>query len=137
MDGYKFRGIRRNIFIVVCLTAMIFLAAGIFLGLWSAREMRKQVADRFNEEQLAIARHVGVFIERELRFLQNEILMLGNEECFKTSDMEEQCESIQKTFSRVMERGVWKIEIGDLKNQKTYIFTSIGRRIYAKKHLVK
>jgi two-component system NtrC family sensor kinase len=123
MDGRKFRGIRRNIFIVVCLTAMIFLAAGILLGLWSAKEMRKQVADRFNEEQLVIARHVGVFIERELRFLQKEILMLGNEKCFKTSDMEEQYESIQKSFSRVMERGVWKIEIGDPKNKKTYVFT--------------
>ena len=123
MDGHRVRGIRRNIFIVVCSAALIFLAAGVLLGLWSAREMRQQVADRFNEEQLVIARHVGVFIERELRFLQKEILLLGNEECFRTLDREQQYESVQKSFSRVMERGVWRIEIGDLKNQKTDIFT--------------
>lgn len=123
MDRHGFRGIRRNIFIVVCLIAMVFLAAGLLLGLWSAREMREQVTERFNEEQLVIARHVSAFVERELGFLRKEILMLGKEKCFETSGVDEQYESIQETFSRVMERGVWKIEIGDLKNKKTTIFT--------------
>ncbi len=50
---------------IVSVAAVIFLVAGTVLGLWSAREMREQVGDQFNEQQLVIARNVTDLIERE------------------------------------------------------------------------
>ncbi|MBW1702450.1 MAG: PAS domain S-box protein [Deltaproteobacteria bacterium] len=123
MDGYKFPGIRRNIFIIVCLAAVLFLAGGAILGLWSAREMREQVVGQFNEEQLVIARHVSSLIERELNLLRKEVLLLSNEKPLASCDPEVQYESIQKSLSRVLESGVWEIQIVDLKNHKTYVHT--------------
>lgn len=76
MDKEKFRGIRKNIFIIVCLTALIFLASGAVIGIWSAGEMKELVVEQFNEEQLVIARNVSNLIERELSFLKKEILLL-------------------------------------------------------------
>jgi hypothetical protein len=50
--------------------AFLFMLAGAGLGLWSAREMRETVADQFNQQQLAVARHVSNLIERQMAFLK-------------------------------------------------------------------
>ena len=71
MDKKKPLGIRRNIFIIVCSGSLIFMAAGILLGLWSARKMREQVGRQFNEEQLVVAHHVSSLLERELSSIKN------------------------------------------------------------------
>ena len=41
----RISGIKKNIIIIVSLTALIFLAAGAVLGLWSAREMKRVVGN--------------------------------------------------------------------------------------------
>ena len=107
---------------IVSLFAFILLAAGVVLGLWSDREMREQVLDQFNEEQLVIARNAAGLIERELSFIKKELLLLSKEKSFRTFDPEAQCESIQKSFHRVLESGVWKIEVFDPESQRTYIY---------------
>jgi CHASE3 domain sensor protein len=46
MDQKKRPGINKKVVLIVCFSAVIFLAAGIAVGLWSAMKMREQMALR-------------------------------------------------------------------------------------------
>jgi hypothetical protein len=58
--------INKRVLVVVAGIALLFLGAGLALGLWTALEMRGLVGDQFNEQQLTLARHVSVLIENAL-----------------------------------------------------------------------
>ena len=122
MDETKRSGIRRNVIVIVSVTAVIFLCTGTVLGLWSAREMRTQVFDQFNDQQLVIAYNASDLIERELNLLKKEMLLLSKEVLSEPLIPEDQYESIQKSFLRVLESGVWRIEIVELEDRKTYVY---------------
>jgi two-component system, NtrC family, sensor kinase len=122
MDKDRRPKIAKKVFIVVLIVALLFLGAGLVLGLWSAREMRQVVSDQFNQEQLVLARHVSVLIERQIQFLKKELLLLKEEIPPEGFDQEVAEGAVQRTFQRVLESGVWKIEIVDLKGVKEYIF---------------
>ena len=107
---------------IVSVAALIFLGAGTVLGLWSAREMREQVGDQFNEQQLVIARNVTDLVERELHLIKKEMLLLSKEVSLEGLRPEDYYESIQKSFSRVLESGVWRIEIVELANRMAYVY---------------
>lgn len=103
--------IRRHIAIVVSLFALIFLLAGIALGLWTVREMKNQVVEQFNNEQLVIARNTSGLIERELNTIKDELLLLSKDKAFYFPYQIASDEMIQRSFLRVLERGVWRIMI--------------------------
>jgi two-component system, NtrC family, sensor kinase len=114
--------INRRVLVVVAGIALIFLGAGLALGLWTAEEMRDLVGDQFNEQQLALARHVSVLIERQMHFLEKELLLLKRALAMQPFDPETYYEEIQQSFQRVLESGVWKIEILDLQARREYTF---------------
>jgi len=114
--------INRRVLVVVAGIALIFLGAGLALGLWTAVEMRDLVGDQFNEQQLALARHVSVLIERQMHFLEKELLLLKRALAMQPFDPETYYEEIQQSFQRVLESGVWKIEILDLQARREYTF---------------
>ena len=114
--------IRKKILIIVCLASLVFLGAVTLLGVQSARKMGEMVAAQFNEEQLVIARNVSGLIERELALLRKEILLLGKEILLDPFVPGGQYDTIQKSFSRVLESGVWMIEIVDPDHEKTYSY---------------
>jgi len=122
MEKDKLLGIKKHVFVAVTLVALLFLSAGAVLGYWSMGEMREQVSEQFNQEQLVIARHIASLIERRLDFLKKEILLLSRESSFGDSDLQGQNERIQDSFSRILESGVWKIEICDTEKHKTYAY---------------
>jgi two-component system, NtrC family, sensor kinase len=122
MDKDRRPKITRKVLMAVSVTAAFFLAAGLVLGLWSAREMREVVGDQFNEQQLVIARHVSVLIERQIQFLKKELLLLRQKCPDEGFDPEEVQEAVQETFRRALESGVWKIEVVDLESRKGYTF---------------
>lgn len=92
------------------------------MGLWSAGELREVVEDQFNEQQLVIARHVSVLIERQLQSLKKELLLLREQFPDSGFDPEAMQEAVQRTFRRVLESGVWKIEVLDLDIRKGFTF---------------
>ena len=121
MDKKKRSGTRRNVIVMVSVAALIFLATGALLGLWSAREMREQVTRQFNQQQLAIARSVSDHIELELNLIKKEIILLGKEVSTEALKPEDEHKNIQKSFSRVSGSGVWRIEIVELESGKTSV----------------
>ena len=122
MDKDKRPRIKKNVLVIVSAIALLFLTAGAVLGLWSAREMRELVAEQFNEQQLVIARHASALIERQTLFLRKELLYLRNQWDSGEFDLEAYEKDIQEVFHRVLESGVWKIEIIDLDTREKYIF---------------
>ena len=124
MDKEKRPAINKKVFLVVCFSAVIFMAAGIAAGLWSAMKMREQVRRQFNQGQLIIAHSISDLVEREMDFLRKELVILGKDISAGLFDPEMHYETIQRTLSRVLERGVWKIDIVDFSSKKTHVFTS-------------
>jgi two-component system NtrC family sensor kinase len=112
----------KSVFVAVSVVAIIFLAAGAALGLWSVSQMRELVVDQFNEQQLVIARHTASLIERQFSFLKRELLLLRKPDNLPILGPEGYHEIIQGTFHRVVESGVWKIEIIDLRTLDNYIY---------------
>jgi PAS domain S-box-containing protein len=114
--------IGKKVFIIVSVVALIFLAAGAVLGIWSAREMKELVGEQFNAQQLVLARQVSTLIEKQIHFLERELLFLQKQLDSGAFTPEAHHEQIQQAFHRVLESGVWKIEILDQSAQREYIF---------------
>ena len=111
---------KRNTVLIVTIIGIIFLFLGILLGIWATRQMRTQVTDQFNNEQLVIARSTAGLIEREFDFLKKEVLHLAKHKALINNDIQGRYDEIQDTFIRILERGVWKIEIIDPQNHQRF-----------------
>ncbi|MBW2051834.1 MAG: PAS domain S-box protein [Deltaproteobacteria bacterium] len=122
MDKEKRSRIKKNILFFVSVTVFLFIGAGALLGLRSANEMRKIVGNQFNAEQLVIAQNVANRVEKEINYIEKEIYLLNQDVSAGPFDPKAQYDSIRKSFSRVLERGVKQIELVDLTNRKAYIY---------------
>ena len=115
--------LRKGLLLIVCSTAVLFLACGTWLSHWSAQEIKGLVADRFNEEQLALARHVSASIERELDALIKEISQLAEAVEADSGRPKAQTKSIEQSLWRIRENGVRRIEIVEPEKGLVHIFT--------------
>ncbi len=123
MDKRNTPRLRKGILLVVCSTAIVFLACGTWIGIWSAKEMKGLIAEQFNEEQLVLARHVSSSIERELNLLVKEISLLAREISAEAVNQAERTQAIQRSLSRILENGGWKIEIFEPESRWVHIYT--------------
>jgi two-component system NtrC family sensor kinase len=114
--------IERNVFIVVSAVALLFLAAGALIGIWSAGETRDLVGEQFNAQQLVLAQNLSTLIERQMHFLERELLFLKKQFDPERFEPEAYHDQIQQAFQRVVESGVWKMEILDINRQRDYVF---------------
>jgi two-component system, NtrC family, sensor kinase len=122
MENIRQFRINRKFIVVVVLAAAGFMVIGGVLGLWSIREMREMVVNQFNDEQLVIARNVSALIERELGLLRKEALLLNRDLAGRAFAPETFYDLVQRSLSRVLESGVWKIEIADFSSGVTHHF---------------
>ena len=114
MNQGKRPEINKKIVLSVCLASLLFAVSGFLLSLFSAREMNKTIVRQFNNEQLVIAHNVSGLIERDLNFLKKEISIVRKEIPTGSFAPEKHHESIQRSLFRVLESGVWEIELIDL-----------------------
>jgi PAS domain S-box-containing protein len=119
--------VEKKIVVIVLMSSVFFLVAGAALCLWYIREMREIIAQQFNEQQLAVAHGIGRSIERQIGFLQKELLILSKDISDKPFTSEATGESIQESLSHVHGSGVFKIAIADLKTRQEYTYTRHGR----------
>ena len=102
---------------------MVFLACGTWVSLWSAKEIKGLIAEQFNEEQLVLARNVSSSIERELNVLVKEASLLARDISAGPINQEARTQAIQRSLSRILENGVWKIEIVEPESRLIHIYT--------------
>ncbi len=115
-------GSGKKVLVVVIIAALLLVAGGAALSMWSAGQMRETVNRQFNEEQLVIARNVANLIERELKVLKKEILLITKEISPGLFHPQALNRSIQKTLVRVVERGVRHIAVIEAKRRKIYTY---------------
>ncbi|MEW6674101.1 MAG: ATP-binding protein [Thermodesulfobacteriota bacterium] len=115
-------GTQKRIFIAVALTTLVFVSFALVMGMKSARQARDLVIDQFNEEQLVIARNVSQVVERELNLLKKEIRLLSKKISPKPFDPAVFMDDIQESFLHVIESGVLRMEVADIRSRSSYLF---------------
>ena len=115
-------GAGKKVLVVVPIVALLMVAGGAALSIWSAGQMQEAIKRQFNEEQLIIARNVANLIERELIVLKREILIIIKEISGGPFYPEALNQSIQKTLVRVVEKGVRHIAVIETKSGKIYTY---------------
>lgn len=113
MVGSKQAKFRKSIVLLVGLWALILLALGTSLNIWFGRAARQIAKDQFNEEQLVVARGIRYWIEREIAFLEKELLLNAKNIEGTVTGPEEVYLVLQPCFDRVVELGVGKIVLFD------------------------
>jgi two-component system NtrC family sensor kinase len=104
---------RKSSVLLVALSALILLTLGTSLNIWFGRAARQIAKDQFNEEQLVVARGIRYWIEREIGFLEKELLLNAKNIEGAMTGPEEIALVLQPCFDRVAELGVGKIELYD------------------------
>lgn len=98
-----------NYLIVSAILIITFSTIGILLTLSASSELRRAMTNRFNKEQLMVARISTNLIEREIARLKTEIGILG-EKVGSTPDLSvDQNEQMNVFLSRLIECGVTRV----------------------------
>jgi hypothetical protein len=103
----------RTIVAVVYVAVIALLAAGILLGVWTAREMNAVVTDQFNAQQMVIAQTAKARIEREIGEVKHELFFQAQALRGKTANARELSDALRQGLVRLSESGVRKVEIVD------------------------
>ena len=112
----------RTIVAAVYVAVVTLLAAGIFLGLWTAREMNAVVTDQFNAQQMVIALTAKARVEREIGEIKRELYLQAQAVRGRTEDPRELAESLHESLVRLSESGVRRVQVVDRAARR--IFTS-------------
>ena len=103
----------RTIVAVVYVAVIALLATGIFLGVWTAREMNAVVTDQFNAQQMVIAQTAKARVEREIGEIKRELYLQVQAVRGKDTDPQELAESLYESLVRLSESGVRRVEVVD------------------------
>jgi PAS domain S-box-containing protein len=103
----------RTIVAVVYVAVIALLATGIFLGVWTAREMNAVVTDQFNAQQMVIAQTAKARVEREIGEIKRELYLQVQAVRGMDTDTQKLAESLHESLVRLSESGVRRVEVVD------------------------
>jgi len=103
----------RTIVAIVYVAVIALLAAGILLGVWTAREMTAVVTDQFNAQQMVIAQTAKARIEREIGEIKRELYFQTQALRGKDTDPRELADTLQLSLVRLSESGVRRVDVVD------------------------
>jgi len=121
MDGEKRPGINRKVLVAVSLVGGLCLILGTLTGLRATREVRRIVADQFNEEQLVICRNLSRAMEKDLKRLEREMLLAARRMARAPRDDELRREAVFPFLCRASPSGVVGMDVLDLREGKRQI----------------
>ncbi len=107
----------------------ITLLSGIvlILGWMSFINVREVVTEDFNQQQLAIAKHVASQIENRIAALKRELVLLSLSPTIQYAEARYLKYRINITFSSIKEDGVMEIRYIDHKTHASYTMASDGK----------
>ncbi len=121
--------LRNRMALMVILSALVLIAAATCLNVRFGESARRVVKDRFNEEQLVVARNIRYWIENRIEFLEKEVVLASKRIESVGAGEPEAYAALKPCFDRVVELGVGRIELRDRASQLTYIFYPSRRQI--------
>jgi type II secretory pathway pseudopilin PulG len=111
----KKRGFR-----IVVLVILGLLAAAIFLGALSAREMQRIISNDFNAQQLALAQHAATILEQSFTILKRELLTLSLSPSIEYVESVSWSNRMKISMSTVQDYGVFRIMLIDKSGTQKY-----------------
>lgn len=128
MDTARRRKIDRRIYYGIAAAALVCMAVGAGLSLWTVDGLRATLRKQFNAQQAVIARGVADAIERKLALIRKE-LAFGRRAVVESAEQSGRLDqSIQTMFTRLIDCGVRKIELVDLARRTVLVYTPYRAR---------
>jgi two-component system, NtrC family, sensor kinase len=104
-----------RIIAAVFISAILVVAIGIIISLWATREISNVITRQFNSQQLVVARNIRSLVERELSLIRRELVLLAQSLRQHGEHSGIVPDITRESLKRVVENGVRKIEIVDLR----------------------
>ena len=109
----------RTIVAIVYVAVVTLLAAGIFVGVWTAHEMNDVLTEQFNAQQMVLAQTTRARIEREIGEIKRELTSQAVA-LRRTTDPRESLPALQQSMERLQSVGVRRVEVVDLDANRVF-----------------
>jgi two-component system, NtrC family, sensor kinase len=103
----------RTTIVFVYVAVIVLLAAGIFLGVLTAREMNAVVTEQFNAQQMAIAQTARARIESEIVEVKSDLYFLGQAVRETPLNTREIAEALRPGMAQLPGNIVRRVEVVD------------------------
>jgi PAS domain S-box-containing protein len=123
----------RTIVAIVYIVVILLLAAGILLGVWTAREMNAVVTDQFNAQQMAIAQTAKARIESEIEEIKRDLYFQAHAIREKTEDPRKIADALQPGMMQLPVSMVRRVEVVDRSSGR--VFTGIPPGSWSERRL--
>jgi two-component system NtrC family sensor kinase len=123
----------RTIVAIVYIAVVLLLAAGILLGVWTAREMNAVVTDQFNAQQMVIAQTAKARIESEITELKRDLYFQAQAIQGKPANAREIAEALQSSLTQLPESVVRRMEVVDRTSGR--VFTGLPPASWSERRL--
>ncbi len=117
----------RTIVAIVYVAVVLLLAAGILLGVWTAREMNAVVTDQFNAQQMVIAQTAKARIESEIEEVKRDLYFQAQAIREKTEDPREIADALQPGMMQLPVSMVRRVEVVDRSSGRVFTGIPPGR----------
>ncbi|MCF8070688.1 MAG: hypothetical protein K9L30_19065 [Desulfobacterales bacterium] len=101
----------RKVFTGVIIATVLCLGASAWLDMRSARHLAHMAKQRFNDQQMVIARHIRRQVEAELSVIGRELMRAGDILSQKNSRIPTPRPALEPLFSRLLEKSVFRVHI--------------------------
>jgi PAS domain S-box-containing protein len=105
----------------VIVVIMLLLAGAAWLGIVSAREMRRLLSEDFNAQQLALARHAASILEINFKIVQDELTTLSLSPSIQYVESVSWYNRMKISLSGAREYGVYRIALMNAEGSRSYI----------------
>jgi PAS domain S-box-containing protein len=109
------RGLRH-----VTVFILILLAGAIFLGVLSAKEMKRIISEDFNNQQLALSKHAAGILSQTFTSIKKELLTLGLSPSIQYVEAVSWANRMKISLSSVGENGVFRIVLINAEGTQSY-----------------
>lgn len=99
---------------------LVLLGGAIFLGVLSAREMKRMISEDFNVQQLALAQHAAGIITENLKNVKRELLTLSLSPSIQYVDAVSWANRMKISLSSVSDYGVFLIMLINAEGEQAY-----------------
>lgn len=120
--GYMSKRSRRMVIAVT----MLLLATILGLGWSSARQVRDLVIEDFNQQQLILARHAALLVEKSLDNIKREIAVLSRHDSLRTPEPGFLDRQLPLSYSRLIDEGLVEVRYFDSVHDRSYRMTASG-----------
>ena len=105
---------------LMTIVILILLGGALFLGVLSAKEMKRMVSEDFNFQQLALAQHAAGILTQSFKIIKRELLTLSLSPSIQYAEAVSWANRMKISLSSVGEYGVFRIMLINADGTQSY-----------------